>query len=276
MREIEIEDVENLFNFFKECSNGYAFRGHLSSEWKLESSLVRNTFTTDNKTYHDLEDTAITDFKSKFNIYGELKDKPTSRLGWLSIMQHYGAPTRLIDFTTSPFVALGFIIENLNPKILSNHENRFSIFALNYTNLNKILLNKLKTNNILEKDCDVEQLYIDAEKVSDFILDAIDSKSIYFMMNEPLFSNKRIDRQNGTFLISNKFLEIEKFLSQDEYSSIDLTKILIPSILYKDIFMLLRKMNINLKNIYGDLDGLGKSIRSNLLFYSHRRTSSIG
>ena len=274
MIEVKIKNIEELFNFFRNCSNSHAFRGHLSSEWKIESSLVRSTLNIDKSTYYELEDTACSDFKSKFNIYGDPKDKPESKLGWLSMMQHYGAPTRLIDFSTSPYVALCFIIENLSPYSLKDNIN-FSIYSLNYSRLNEIFLDELKKRDEY-MEYNLEKMNLNAEKVSDIILEGYDNSTPMFMMNEPIVSNRRIDRQNGTFLITNIFENIEVELSAEKYKKIDFKKIIIPSSLYCDIFNLLRGMNISLKNIYGDLDGLGKSIKSNLLYYSYLRASGIG
>ena len=39
-----------------------------------------------------------------------------NRLDWLALMQHYGTPTRLLDFTRSPYVACFFAIEKLPKK----------------------------------------------------------------------------------------------------------------------------------------------------------------
>ena len=38
---------------------------------------------------------------------------PANRLEWLALMQHYGTPTRLLDFTRSPYVACYFALEEL-------------------------------------------------------------------------------------------------------------------------------------------------------------------
>jgi hypothetical protein len=51
------------------------------------------------------------------------------RIGWLSLMRHHGAPTRLLDWSFSFFVAVHFAIERAEP------DKPSSIFAMN---LNKV------------------------------------------------------------------------------------------------------------------------------------------
>ncbi|MDG1293648.1 MAG: hypothetical protein P8O99_06005, partial [Pseudomonadales bacterium] len=84
-------------------------------------------------------------------------------------------------------------------------------------------------------------------------------------ITEPLELNARIDRQSGTFLISgDKERKIEELLSLDMYKDVNILKYTVPRTMYKNIYALLRKMNINAKTIYGDLGGLAKSIKMDM------------
>lgn len=86
---------------------------------------------------------------------------------------------------------------------------------------------------------------------------------------EPLKFNKRLDRQAGSFLLAgNRARRIQETLALPLYSSVSKTKFRIPGQLYRSVFALLRKMNLTSKSLYGDLNGLARSIRMELEVYS--------
>lgn len=88
--------------------SGWVFRGHADAAWRLDSRLQRSLSGVAEGAWKDREDLAVGQFKSLARR--ELADPPPDSdvIGWLSLMQHYGAPTRLLDWTESPFVALWF------------------------------------------------------------------------------------------------------------------------------------------------------------------------
>ena len=86
---------------------------------------------------------------------------------------------------------------------------------------------------------------------------------------EPKLLNARLDRQAGSFLLSgNRGLRIEEVLGSPLYNDVNLLKLTVPAALCPGIFALLRKMNITSKSLYGDLDGLARSIRMTLQMYA--------
>jgi hypothetical protein len=62
----------------------------------------------------DAEQTLLSEFKRRAHTYLAAQEIPANddTGEWLALMQHFGAPTRLLDVTRSPYVASYFAVEN--------------------------------------------------------------------------------------------------------------------------------------------------------------------
>jgi len=98
----------------------WVFRGQSQYDWRLETSLeravVRYREGEPDGSYpvshpNKFEPQLLQGFQRRANHY--MSDVPAhgERLEWLALMQHYGVPTRLLDWTISPYVALYFALE---------------------------------------------------------------------------------------------------------------------------------------------------------------------
>ena len=78
------------------------YRGQSDLSWSLLPSLARHTNGLTK------EQDLIAKFKQNASLL--LQSAPSNDWDWLTIMQHYRVPTRLLDWTESPLVALYFSV----------------------------------------------------------------------------------------------------------------------------------------------------------------------
>ena len=112
MDTITIESFEHFHELVSHwpSQTRYYFRGMSRSYYELKPSFGRSE---DRTGYYD-EVRLLHEFKSQALAY--LNNIPNNDLAWLALAQHHGLPTRLLDWTTNPLVALYFAVkDNIDP-----------------------------------------------------------------------------------------------------------------------------------------------------------------
>jgi hypothetical protein len=109
----------------------FAFRGLSEADYHLETTLIRL-----GGPYVQLEQHLLRNFRKY--AYREVV-QGDSLWHWLSLAQHYGLPTRLMDWTYSPFVAMHFATVNIEKSAVDG-----VIWAVDYEKSHHLVPPQLK------------------------------------------------------------------------------------------------------------------------------------
>jgi hypothetical protein len=168
---------------------------------------------------------------------------------WLAVAQHHGLPTRMIDWTYSPFVALHFATEE--PSLLDTDG---VVWCVNFVAANRLLPPRLKT--ILEEE---HSQTLTVEMLQDFAtLREFDSlaREPFVVFLEPPSLDTRILNQFALFsLMSNPAACLDDWLRTHP----DLgRRVVVPAELKWEIRDKLDQANINERTLFPGLDGLSR------------------
>jgi hypothetical protein len=245
MEVITVESWED----FQSCTDeldGWAFRGQTHADWPLVSSLTRRlqAFCPDEDQWPQREERAVRIFRRKAHNYLSDREVVTDTLRCLALMQHHGAPTRLLDFTKSPFVASFFALERAMQDAC--------VFALNTRAL---------WSATPGFDASLTRDKIDPRVGRNFERYFAPNVHPVLWFGEPAEMDRRLVAQAGLFVVPGRLdLTLDEVLSHYGAPAALLKKIVLPKGLRERAMHALYRMNITYATVFPDLDGLAASM----------------
>ncbi|MCB0588919.1 MAG: FRG domain-containing protein [Phaeodactylibacter sp.] len=219
--------------------SGYVYRGLEDSSYRLSSTLNRLGES-------HLEKHLLRNFR-KYS-HKQISSEYKSVWNWLALAQHHGLPTRLLDWTYSPYVALHFATADF-----TNYKKEGMIWAVNYVDSKAYLPDQLA--RIIEDEGShiftAEMLEREVATLPQLERLKKDEFALFF---EPPSIDDRIVNQYAVFsMMSNPNILISEWLKGKEVSYF---RIVIPASLKWEIRDKLDQSNINERVLFPGLDGL--------------------
>ncbi|MEW6208137.1 MAG: FRG domain-containing protein [Acidobacteriota bacterium] len=223
----------------------YAFRGMSDAQYDLKTSLSRLAGTEEKIEGHLLRN---------FRKYARRDSVPDDSIwNWLALAQHHGLPTRLLDWTYSPLVALHFATENIE-----KYDTDGVIWFVDFVKTNQLLPEKLKA--LLEEEGSnaftVEMLNRVASTLADYDRLWNEEFVVFF---EPPSLDDRIVNQFALFsMMSSSAARLDEWLMT--YPKL-YRRVIVPASLKWEVRDKLDQANITERVLFPGLDGLSNWLK---------------
>ena len=221
-----------------------AFRGLSNANFVLRSGLIRLGEPVEKLEGHLLRN---------FRKYARRDSTPDSIWDWMALGQHHGLPTRLIDWTYSPYVAMHFATARLE-----DFDTDGVIWSVDFAKANELIPERLK--EVLREEGSytftVDMLSDIAKTPAEFDRLARDPFVVFF---EPPSLDDRIVNQFALFsLMSSPTAALDDWLNQHPGLC---RKIVIPAGVKWEVRDKLDQANITERVLLPGLDGLSSWLK---------------
>jgi hypothetical protein len=225
--------------------SSWAFRGQRDTAWPLWTSLSRHLrdFGVSPMVWQPQEARIIRIFKRKAHLHLTHIPSDKDTFQWLALIQHYGGPTRLLDFTWSPYVAAFFALETATTDA--------AVFALDTRKLPETL----DVGGVSYPSLRTPQAFEDL---------FLPGANEIVAQEDPGVLNPRLTAQLGTFVVPGVLAEPAD-VAIDRYCGPDaLVKLTLSHSLRDGAMRSLYDRNVHNASLFPDLNGLATSLRYEL------------
>lgn len=243
------EELRELLDIMGQAATGNLFRGQASSFWQLDSSIRREARFVENEIemYYEILSLKPDAFVNDHSIYERL-----------ITMQHYGMPTRLMDVTRNPLVAIFFACNNLQETESDGMVFSFNPSKQSILNFEDSLLDDLKFyyckkgDGVADKDGNKPKLF----------------ENIYFIKG--IAKNQRINNQSGDFIFIGDSDKVK-----EELSALPIKLIVIDACTKKVLLEQLESLNIHGGSVYPDLSHMSNFVKNKYIKTTQQTHVSI-